>query len=661
MTSQALANNSLIGAANSNQPYILYAISNRPPGSAGSAVSSSGGAHGRDPIQVICPYTGSNVTGAHPLRVPAASSRASAFGVRCLIPVPLANTIGGGGDDTNATVFVGHGGAGGTAKTAQGGGKDDHAFLVSRQSSGGGVGGGSGGFSSGKGTNPRWKVRLPESLSSTHQSMAVSPDGRYLAAGSINGTCFLWDWMAGEDNLVKVWKAHYRPVTCLSFDGGDGATLFSAGEDGVVNAWCLLDLVDRDSQSAGGSMHPFQTWSEHHLPVTSLCILRGSGRGSTRLVSSSLDRNLIIMELGGMDGNKAFDGGGAGGARTLARMCLPSGLHTVTADSSCGRLYGGGADGNIYCVDLCRHAIQETLDGAGPSVNVNQSNRDRLSSPGSRGRSNGTAEDFESLLAGNHILPSTATPYSSGLSVDQSKYVSELKGHVKAVTSLVLLDPADLSPSSNSGSKALLASSSHDGTLRIWDLHSRSCVKVLRPWSPSSEGVNITSASSSTNSPPITAIIAVPKSSLSSNGGTLAISSAASPTDPMFRLNSGSRRGNANGDPASLFKPLKRFVRGTSIAGHEDNYAESSLSIESAPILRPRRGKTFAEFWESAISSDYNLPRKKTKLSNAEENENMANDKLEIARLQRALEESKVVIERWQSVNNQLASKLKSK
>jgi len=636
-SSSSLTNSSLLGSASSSQqPYLLYAISSRPPTDGGN-----GGAHGRDPIQVLCPYTGSNVTSAHPLRVPVPSTKGGAFGVKCLTAVPLANMMGGGGDDVDSTLFVGHGGAAGGKRGAAGsssGSKDDHAFLLSQQSSGA--------SSSSSATNPQWKVRLPETLSSTPQSMAVSPDGRYLAAGSTNGTCFLWEWTAGEDNLVKVWKAHYRPVTCMAFDKDDGATLFTAGEDGVVNAWCTLDLVD---QHASSSIHPFQTWSEHHLPVTSLCILTGSGRGSTRLVSSSLDRNLIVMELGGANSSK--DGSGIG-ARTLARMCLPSGLHTLISDSSSGRLYGGGSDGNIYCVDLVRHAIQETMDGApGIVVNVNQSNV--------RGGTN--LGDFESFLSGSHVPTATSTS-SSGFVTDQSRYVSELKGHAKAVTSLALLDPADLTSSSPAGKTALLASGSDDGTLRIWDLNSRSCIKVMRPWSPTSEGLNITSsATSSSSSPPITTIIAVPKSSLSSSGSNLAISSATvTTTIPLFRSHN-NRRGNTNGDLASFFKPLKRFLRGTSVVSHDDGANTSeSLGAECTPIICPSRDKSFVHFWENPMMNEDDTIMHPTK-KRARRPKGDANDKLEIARLKKELAESQLVIERWQMVNNQLVSKLKSK
>ncbi|KAL7470157.1 hypothetical protein ACHAXS_010384 [Conticribra weissflogii] len=660
-----------------HQPYILYAISNKPPGSIGSSGTTcgSGGPHGRDPIQILCPYTGSNVTGAHPLRVPASSSsgRGGTFGVRCLLPVPLSNMLRCGGDDANAIIFIGHGGGGGE-KPREGGGKDDHAFLLNRHSGGN--------ASSMGGSNPRWKVRLPEQLSHTAQSMAVSPDGRFLAAGSINGMCYLWDWTAGEDNLVKVWKAHYRPVTCLAFDKDEGAILFTAGEDGVVNAWGVLDLVDQDSStgSSSGTVRPFRTWSEHHLAVTSLCVLCGGGCGSTRLISSSLDRNLIIMELGGSQSvSNSLDR--SNGARTLARICLPSGLHSVIADSSNGRLYGAGSDGNIYCIDLDKRAIHESLDGAGSFVYVNQGNDNFFTSK--QGRIGGTG-NFDSLLSGSHIMSSTRTMGASGMATDQSKYLSELKGHVKSVTCLALLDPGDLTaPSTGQKGTTLLASGSDDGTVRIWDLNSRSCVKVLRPWSPSSDGVNINSASSMASSPPITSILAVPKSSLAV--GSLSMKSVGETMGASSLRSIPGRRSSAHVDYANLFKPLKRFLRGTSVVDQSQLDDTAIASQDCAPVLWPRRDQQYVRFWEEISPSGF-IARcnKKAKIVTSinvsyddedgsstasstfqdgdktdESVDEVADDKAEIARLQKALQDSQAVIERWQTVNNQLVSKLK--
>lgn len=653
MTSQALSNNSLL-STKEDQPYVLYAISNRPP-SGSSSSSSSGGANSRDPIQVICPYTGSNITSGYSLRCPTSSSNTNkhgAFGVRSLIPVPLSNMMKSGGNDINSTLFIGHGGSsgGGSNNNKQQGGKDDHAFLLSRQTSSNN--------NSNSSTNPKWKVRLPTTLSSTPQSISISQNSRYVAASSTNGSIYLWDWtILDGDNLINVWKAHYRSITCLLFDDNNN-TLFSAGEDGVVNAWCLLDLVDQDTNNGGNSssIHPFQTWSEHHLPVTSLCILPGSGCGSTRLVSSSLDRNLIIMELGGSSSSSSNKDGGSN-ARTLARICMPSGIQTVITDVNSNRLFSGGLDGIIYCIDLCKYSIQETLDGTvgGTFVNVNQSGggggSDVFMSQGSRG-GNSKSGDFQSLLSGNHVLPGGLTA-----STDQSNYVSELKGHVKSVTSLALLDPASLSLSSNFGSSksTLLASGSDDGTLRIWDLTSRSCIKVLRPWSTSSDGMNIAASSSTSqtasSSPPITSIIAVPKSSLSSSGLATSLSGS-----------SGKRGSNNGGDLASLFKPFKSFLRGTSVVNHTDDGSVLESISECTPILWPRRdGSTYNKFWEESIqsgSSDDTKSRKRAKTSSSEEDS--AQDKVEIARLRQALVESQEKIERWQAVNNQLMAKLKS-
>ena len=457
--------------------------------------------------------------------------------------------ICGGGDDANHTVFVGHGGAG------NGSNKDDHAFLLHTTA------GNHNNNTNNTGNNPKWKVRLPEALSSTPQSVSVSCCGRYLVAGCASGNCYLWSWTQ-EDNLLRVWKAHYRPVTCCVFDQ-DG-TLFTGGEDGAVNAWSLLDIVDEEQKR---QIHPFRTWSEHHLPVGAICVLKGSGVGCTRLVSCSLDRHLIVMEIGSGEsasgGLKSMDG--SGGARTLARMCLPSGLHSVISDSLSGRLYAAGADGNIYCVDMDRYAVHETLDGAsgGTVVHVNQTNKS-------------LGSDFESILLGKHIMQQSS---SAAALIDQTKYMSELKGHVKAVTSLALLDPSELASTPASIKQTcLLASGSQDGTVRIWNLRSRSCVKVLRPWAPSSEGMSITSAASTAVSPPITCLIAVPKSSLTSIGGS---------SLTLGGPQSGKRTGH-DFNIASVFKPLKRFVRGTSTLQDKDGAATSAESDECNVILLPQ-------------------------------------------------------------------------
>jgi hypothetical protein len=74
-------------------------------------------------------------------------------------------------------------------------------------------------------------------------------------------------------------------------------------------------------------------------------------------------------------------------------------------------------------------------------------------------------------------------------------------------------------------------------------------------------------------------------------------------------------------------------------------------------MILPRRDGISAVFWGNGVSIGSPQPSKKAKTSL----DDSANDKVEIARLRKELEESQAVIERWQTVNNQLMLKLKSK
>ena len=79
--------------------------------------------------------------------------------------------------------------------------------------------------------------------------------------------------------------------------------LFAAGEDIVVNAWCVLDLVDQERSAAlevTASGCPSATSAEQQSPVTLLYVLSDSGHR----VLLSLDHSVIVMELGGpVDGD----------------------------------------------------------------------------------------------------------------------------------------------------------------------------------------------------------------------------------------------------------------------------------------------------------------------------------------------------------------------
>ncbi|KAL7481905.1 hypothetical protein ACHAW6_007582 [Cyclotella cf. meneghiniana] len=532
--SNPLTESSLTGTHNDNAtPFTLYAITSHPD-------TNPGGNHAanREAIQHLCPYTGSNLTARHSLRISIPTS--TSFGIRCLLPLPAA-----------PDAYVGNG-----ASSRR---DDQHVFLLSSAST-------------------EWKIRPPEPLSTSPQSMALSPNGgRHLLLCGASGNVSLHSWTE-TDNFLRVWRAHHRAATCVAFDGS-GSTVFTGGEDGVVNAWCFADLV-------GGrrTVDPVGTWAEHALPVAWIRVCGGGG-GSLRLISCSLDRCLVVMEMGGVatggGARSDFDGGRVE-ARVLARMCLPSGLHCVISDSLESRLYAAAEDGNIYCVDMDAYAIHETLDGGGTVVHV-----DRTKDFG--------GVHLESILTGNHVV---SQKQSLGTTLtDQRKYLSELKGHVKAVLSLALLDPSDLTSTLvGSETPTLLASGSEDGTVRIWDLRSRSCVRVLRPWASSSEGISLHLVG---KSPPVTGLIAVPKATAVSSDRTL------------FGLHSG-RRSRHSLDVASIFKPLKRFVRGSSEDQDKTGTESSTPSEDFCLAIRPRRHD--ASFWQESIhDSCFSRQSKKAK------------------------------------------------
>ena len=160
---------------------------------------------------------------------------------------------------------------------------------------------------------------------------------------------------------------------------------------------------------------------------------------------------------------------------------------------------------------------------------------------------------------------------------------------------------------------------------------------------------------------------------------------------------SSSRRGSSNahgsGDISSLFKPLKSFLRGTSVVQQNsdtyDNDTESGLGGKGecvTPILWPRRDDvdSHVQFWEETIISwggndddddggytNSTISRKRVKynsdgISSREEvhvHDDVGDKKdkdEEIARLKKELAESQTVIKRWEAVNNQLITKLKN-
>jgi WD40 repeat protein len=444
--------------------------------------------------------------------------------------------------------------------------------------------------------------------------------------------------------LIRIWTAHNRPVTCLSFSS-DGSLVLTAGQDGIVNAFPLLDVVSSPSSdgttggtgtSAGAidnSIRPVRTFSEHHLPVSSLMALP-----SNRAVSVSSDRQAIVMEL-------------CSGA-TLARIVLPASLRCVAADEAGRRLYAGGEDGVVYCVDLDAVAVRETAEsatvvsigGGGGGPGASKSSTAALVLSGSK-----LGETILGMKGGR-----SSAAEAGGSADSRNGGVSELRGHSQAITALAVVDGV--------GGRGVLVSGSEEGSLRVWDLHTRACARVVQPWGGGA-------ASSTSSTCPVSSILVVPRRGNSYN------MYAASASGP-FGLNStrGRGAGSSGADVLDLFRPLQRFPNDKPIG-------------DVVPILTSNRNTKLVRRWEgvSAITEQTSQKRPRTSTNTSEmssvepaskddendeddgflsmssgapSNKNTSSEDDEKAALRKELEEARATIKRWEKVNNKLAKKL---
>jgi WD40 repeat protein len=102
-------------------------------------------------------------------------------------------------------------------------------------------------------TSPTSAARLTGPAGAVN-SVVFSPDGKTLAAGSGDGTVQLWD-MATEQQIATLTR-HHGTVTPVAFST-DGRTLAAGSGDGTVQLWdvaYLVNAVPRLCASAGRSL-----------------------------------------------------------------------------------------------------------------------------------------------------------------------------------------------------------------------------------------------------------------------------------------------------------------------------------------------------------------------------------------------------------------------
>jgi WD40 repeat protein len=126
-------------------------------------------------------------------------------------------------------------------------------------------------------TNPELLLAI-EGESATVQSLAFSPDGRFLALGGGRNDPRIEIWDLQQEKRIRHWKTYQNRVLALTFSP-DGNTLVSSADGGAIEVWDVQE---------GELLHRFL---EHTSNVLSLAI-------------SPDGRNLVS---GGLDGIRLWD------------------------------------------------------------------------------------------------------------------------------------------------------------------------------------------------------------------------------------------------------------------------------------------------------------------------------------------------------------------
>lgn len=244
------------------------------------------------------------------------------------------------------------------------------------------------------------------------RAVEFSPDGKTLATGSCDNTVRLWDSATGE--LLRILKGHKRWVRALAF-GPDGRTLISGSEDKSVRLW------DTNSGKCIRTL-------EGHTDWVRAVAVSADGR---LIASGGSDR---ILKLWSMDSGECY-----------VSLELDNWVWALSFSPDSSILAVGSNDETIRLWNIENQTWHKTLNGHTNSV---------------------WALHF---IRGGNLVSSSEDQTARIWDIDSGRCLKTLQGHTNSVRSVA---------ASNDG--RLILSGGEDHTVRLWNGITGQCIKVFQ-------------------------------------------------------------------------------------------------------------------------------------------------------------------------------------
>lgn len=257
-------------------------------------------------------------------------------------------------------------------------------------------------------------------------------------------------WEVSTGNLITAFQAHFKCISAIAISAC-GSYFVTGSTDGMVRLWDTVSVVATDPAAKNASNRnispyryvyfvcvflstddliliyiPYSTanmhrsWSPHTMPVTGVMIQGAGVLGASplRVLTCAMDRTVCLFDVSAN--------------RQIYRQQLPEAAECMATNPMGDFIAIGSTSGAIYALDstLLAHSIHATST---------------------------RKESITSKILGKEQGSSEAI-------------YSTLEGHSRKITGL-----------SFSMDNCTMVSGSEDGSVRVWDIWTKQCVREFKP------------------------------------------------------------------------------------------------------------------------------------------------------------------------------------